>query len=80
MPKITNEVLFTEIKNLKENFEDFKDNVCDDVKTLKSDVKNLTEWKIGFVAKFSVYSSIAIFLGSLVGTLLIKYIDKFLNL
>ena len=39
-------------------------------------LKNLEDWKLVFVAKFSVYSAIALFAGSIVGALITNWINK----
>jgi len=38
-------------------------------------IKNLEDWKLVFVAKFTTWTAVALFFGSLVGNLLIKYIS-----
>jgi mannose/fructose/N-acetylgalactosamine-specific phosphotransferase system component IIC len=39
-------------------------------------LKGLEFWKVGFVAKFGVYSAVAVFFGSLIGTLAVNWITN----
>ena len=41
-------------------------------------IRALEDWKLVFVAKYSVYSAIALFLGSLVAQLAIHFLSKYL--
>lgn len=45
-------------------------------KEINTRITLLENWKIQFVAKFSVYASVALFLGSIIGQLLIKWVDS----
>ena len=79
------DVLIERIDNLKEFFkEEFKQSEKDreglSLKLVKHEerLKILEDWKLVFVTKFSIYSAIALFLGSLLGTLLIEYLSKFI--
>jgi len=40
-------------------------------------IRSLEDWKLQFVAKFSVYASIGVFLGTLAAQLVIKYLPRF---
>ena len=42
-------------------------------------IKALEFWKVSFVAKFSVYSAIALFFGSILGTVIVQLILSWLN-
>ena len=44
---------------------------------LDSRVLKLEKWQIGFVAKFSVYSALALFLGSIIANIAISMFSKF---
>jgi len=89
MTEITLEVLAERIGNFdKSNSEAHKD-ICKKLQEninflskLSKDherrIKKLEFWKVGFVAKFSVYSGIALFLGSVIAQLLIKFLSKYL--
>lgn len=76
-------VLGNEVHHLREDFEKFtqifekyvtkRDREIDNI---KEDVQSLKEWKIGFVAKFSAYSALALFLGSLLSQILIFLINQ----
>ena len=85
--RITNEVLLVKIENINTQIKDWREQHSKDIEEQKGCIKDheqrlhlLENWKIAFVAKFSVYASIAMFLGSLLGTLLVKYVDKLFNL
>jgi len=42
-------------------------------------LKKIEDWRIGFVAKFSVYSAIALFFGSAISTLILSILRNTLN-
>lgn len=39
-------------------------------------IRDLENWKLVFVAKFSVYASLGVFMGTLAGQLIVKFIIK----
>lgn len=42
-------------------------------------IKALEFWKVGFVAKFSAYSAVALFIGSFLAQVILKYADKLIQ-
>jgi len=65
MEEVTNSVLLEKINNIQETIKIYE---------LKQDkledrIRHIEDWKLVFVAKYSVYSAIALFLGSLLATL-----------
>ena len=48
------------------------------IENIYNRVEELERWKIGFVAKFSVYSAIALFFGSAIATLAVKFLGDFI--
>jgi len=45
---------------------------------LDARVLKLEKWQIGFVAKFSTYSALALFLGSVLANLAISFVSRYL--
>lgn len=41
-------------------------------------IRKLEDWKLVFVAKYSIYSAIALVIGSLLGTFIINVISKYI--
>lgn len=85
--EITNEILMVELTNLDKNnskeHKDIKDQneaittaINKVLESHERRIRNIEDWKLQFVAKFSVYASIALFLGTMVSQLLVKYFDK----
>jgi hypothetical protein len=88
--EITNEILMVELKNLdtnnskehnalREQSNKINDSIGKILESHEKRIRNIEDWKLQFVAKFSVYASIALFLGTLCSQLLIKYFDRFIN-
>ncbi len=66
-------------------------NVASEISEIKSELKDFSKrvliienWKLVFVTKFGIYSAVAIFLGSIIGTaissILVIYFKKYLGL
>ena len=74
---ITNEVLGerlnTLIKDNKEQHGALQDSIADYGRRLRV----LEDWKLVFVAKYSVYSAIALFLGSLMAQIAMQSLSKY---
>jgi hypothetical protein len=45
----------------------------------ESRIKELEFWKVSFVAKFSVYSAIALAIGSIIGTIIVQLLLNWLH-
>lgn len=45
---------------------------------LSDRVRELEDWKLQFVAKFTVYSSLALVLGSIIAQVLLKLLGKYI--
>jgi len=82
------DVILSEIRTLKEFFEKgFKDNKEEHEnmkKTLKeafdeheTRIRKIEDWRLVFVTKYSFYSAIALFLGSIVSSLAFQVVSKF---
>ena len=89
MPEITNEVLAERLCNLDSNNKEAHQAIKTQIEAfvvenrllvdhIEGRVKTLEFWKVGFVAKFSVYTAVALFTGSMIAQLLIKYLSKFI--
>jgi hypothetical protein len=87
--EITNEVLAERISNLHEMLEKgFIENKVGHEALRKaielvgadhgSRIRVLEDWKLVFVAKFSVYSAIALFLGSVIAQVAMQLIGKYI--
>jgi len=87
MSEITNEVLAERLSNLDNNNADAHKSLKTQIEAFilehresinenSKRISRLEFWKVGFVAKFSAYASIAIFCGSLLGTILVQFITK----
>jgi len=81
--------ILSEIKLLKEFFENgFQDNKNEhDKMKQKLDesyrehelrIRNIEDWKLVFVAKYTTYSAIALFLGSIISTIAYQIINKYI--
>ena len=86
---ITNEILAERLANLSEllkvGFAENKDEHTkilvtfdSEIIELKRRVRVLEDWRITFVAKLGVYSALAIFFGTVVGSLLVHLLSKYL--
>lgn len=71
------------IKYIREDIQRIEKMIEEHIKThvvrlekLEDRINNIEKWKIAFVAKFSVYSSIAIFLGTLIAQTAISLLTK----
>lgn len=58
--------LLTEVKYLRADFNSHENYVSEKVDTIIKDIEELKIWRSGFVAKFSTYAAIALFLGSFI--------------
>lgn len=80
MPEITNEVIIerldTFIQLNKEDHQTIKVELQKIYGDHEERIKALEYWKIQFVAKFSVYASLGVFLGTVAAQVLIKIIFK----
>jgi hypothetical protein len=83
------DVIIERIDNLKEFFrEEFKQNnvahqtlqktMDDNHEDHEKRIRKLEDWKLVFTAKLSVYVTVAVTIGSLLGTLIIHWISKFI--
>jgi hypothetical protein len=86
---MSEEVIIERIDNLKEFLKlEFKENQADREnikKTMRQyyddhelRIRKIEDWKLMFVAKFSVYSAIALMAGSLMATILLNFIGKYI--
>lgn len=86
---ITNEVLAERIENLsellkigfldnKEEHEKILTTFSKEITSIKKDVRELQDWRITFVAKLGVWSALAVFFGTIVGSLLVNLIGKYI--
>ena len=84
---MSEEVIIERIDNLKEFFKEEFDNNKSEHKTMRVNMeemhedhekrlRKLEDWKLVFVAKFSIITAIALTVGSLVGTVLINWFGK----
>lgn len=82
-------VIIERIDNLKEFFKEefasnkeehrgLKKDMEDNFEAHEKRIRKLEDWRLTFVAKFSVYSAIALTIGSLAGTLIIHWLGKYL--
>jgi len=76
--KTKDEVLNLEIQYLRKDFQEYARKVDCYMEKTDNRLKLLEEWKLVFVAKFSVYSAIALFLGSIMSNLAIRWIGGLL--
>ena len=83
MPEPTLEVVVERIANLKEFFkEEFSTNadahkqIMEHISKNDNRIKVLEDWKLVFVAKYSVYSGIALFLGAALANIAMKMLFK----
>lgn len=70
--------LTIQFKNLYETLQTFFEEFKSYQQSIETRLRALEDWKLTFVARFSVYASIALFLGSFLAQLLIKYIANLL--
>jgi len=86
---MSEDVIIERIDNLKEFFkEEFRQNkeehnsIRGKMQKQADDheerIRQLEDWKLIFVAKYSVYSAIALFVGSMVATLLINLVGRYI--
>jgi hypothetical protein len=80
MIEVTNEVIIERLDNLKEsNMAEHAaiklqlEHITDDH---ESRIKALEYWKIAFVAKFTAYAGLGVFVGTLLAQILVKYFVK----
>lgn len=84
------DVILSEIRTLKEFFEKgFKDNKEEHEnmkKTLKdaydeheTRIRKIEDWRLVFVAKYTVYSAIALFFGSIISTIGVQFVSKLIK-
>lgn len=67
------------LEKLHSDLQKYIDKNEDDKDKLENRIRVIEDWRIQFVAKFSVYAAIALFLGSVAGQLLIHIVTtKFL--
>lgn len=83
------DVILSEIRTLKEFFEKgFTDNKLEHEKitmTLKeyfteheTRIRKIEDWRLVFVAKYTTYSAVALFLGSIISTIAYQIIRKYI--
>jgi len=79
---ITNGVLHEQIKNISEQFKEWREFndkriACSEENLEKIEIRvdSLEKWKLVFVAKFTIYSAIGVFLGSTIGIILSQLIS-----
>jgi len=86
MGEVTNEIILERLDNfIAHNSEEHKairESLAEQAsenKELKIRVRSLEDWRLVFVAKYSVYSAIALFLGSLLSTVGINLIQGYIS-
>lgn len=86
MEQTTNEIILERLNNfIERNSEDHSiiketlERQNEEYKELMGRVKILEEWKLVFVAKYSVYSGIALFFGSVIATIAVDTIKGYLT-
>lgn len=83
------DLVLSEIRTLKEFFEKgFTDNRLEHEKITKSlkeyftehegRIRKIEDWRLVFVAKYTVWSAIALFFGSIVSTVMFQLISKYI--
>lgn len=88
--EITNDVLAERLKNIDDNNREAHQSLKTQIEVFvvenrllidshESRIKSLEFWKVGFVAKFSAYSAVALFIGSFFAQIVLKYADKFIK-
>lgn len=68
------DIILERISNLKDDISDLSDKFQHHKKYTEERIRALEDWKLVFVAKFSVYSAVAIFGGTLVAQLILGII------
>jgi len=83
------DVILSEIRTLKEFFEKgFTDNKIEHEKITQnlkeyfseheSRIRKIEDWRLVFVAKYTVWSAIALFFGSIISTVMYQLIAKYI--
>jgi len=70
------QVLKLSVDQLKKNVNDLRSTIDRKHLEYENRIRGLEDWKLVFVAKFSVYAAIALFIGSIVSQLLIYFISQ----
>lgn len=81
--EMTLDILAERLNELKDGNKEAHDAIRKELEKVSVDhekrITALEHWQIGFVAKFSAYTAIAIFAGTMVAQLIINYINKFVR-
>lgn len=72
-------VLTQQVENLAKSFEKFEEKIDTYISQTEARLRSLEDFKLTFVVKFSVYSSIALFSGSVVSTIAIHLVTNYLS-
>jgi len=64
---------------IRESLQDEISDIKNTVGLVKKDVREIQDWRLIFVTKFTVYSTLALFIGTIISQLLIKWSDKIFN-
>jgi len=64
------------MKSIKETINNLKIEKKESHKDFETRIRKMEDWKIQFVAKFTVYSALALFIGSFLSQLFINLIEK----
>lgn len=68
-----------EHENIKISLQQEITEIRDSVTNNKKEIRQLQDWRLVFVTKFTVYSTMALFIGTIISQLLIKWADKLFN-
>lgn len=69
-------ILDNKIDGIKTVVDEIREDQKDWKKRIEDRLRSLEDWRLVFVAKFSVYSALALFLGSAVAQIMIYFITK----
>lgn len=69
-------ILDNKIDGIKTVVDEIREDQKDWKKRIEDRLRSLEDWRLVFVAKFSVYSALALFLGSAVAQIMIYFITE----
>lgn len=70
------EIVQVELGQLKHNLKNIRTLINHSNEDYETRLRKLEDWKLVFVAKYTVYSSLALFLGSTLSTIAITFIKN----
>lgn len=73
---MTTEVALEGVKKDVEYIRERMDDFVQAYEKIDKRIKNLEDWKLVFVTKFSVYSAVALVIGSFMAQLALKYLSR----